>query len=742
MDRFQLSVTQRKTLKLLGKAKQQGELQSVLANKLKIGPGSCSSVLKNLEERGLITRCPTVLHRGGGVVINTNFVLLTKFAPKDIIHPGARISDNRSSTMTQGVPLPGAAPTMANYDFANNGDSGGDGSGDDHMDMDMDDDGDEDENMMTRGVGDPSPTSAAAAAGTLHVVNDDEVYLRAITSRLASAPDQTMRESLLKQALGYTGTPKQRQWSRFRSILEKKKCVKTHLASMDGGCRGQIGQPFTVIKLLNEWVGEQDEECPLMALLDPVTMKLNVFGEQIPELTIDRQILRLLAVAGSAGVTTHQFESQLHISLHRNKNRFKELLRRCGPNGVVEQMVNEGKVRMKRYTASPELLVRLNAAFQGDGSGGEEDVHMQEQHNPPAPVPLAIVSATAATPRSAAAAVEAEAVPGTDATTTTITTTITRPLPPPTETETEKSKKKKSRLVTELASLRRQWLVDKVNQDGLLLKSEMGAYLQSKERNERKNPDAVRTDKKVNQRIIDAAIEAGEVVEIHVGLPDIRGSLSARPVTVIAKPGTVKDAAFIHRAMAEDKEMLPRIRFARLNGSVTTYEDPNGTHLPLLVPTARQRDPAGIEEGGGGGSEGGKGGGGAPGLIARESRKKTRRLAIDNGFIASPIQRARKLHEAVWSVIEARNGAHSPFVSAQMTDAANEGKAFLLENGLARENRSGQYEDTTEQQSLLITADELWKGLTIDDFVSTLGSHCADRNLVAGYQKASKKLGE
>ena len=114
--------------------------------------------------------------------------------------------------------------------------------------------------------------------------------------------------------------------------------------------------------------------------------------------------------------------------------------------------------------------------------------------------------------------------------------------------------------------------------------------------------------------------------------------------------------------------------------------------------------------------KGGKGGGGAPGLIARESRKKTRRLAIDNGFIASSIQRARKLHEAVWSVIEARNGAHSPFVSAQMTDAANEGKAFLLENGLARENRSGQYEDTTEQQSLLITADELWKGLTVNDF--------------------------
>ena len=235
LDRFQLSVTQRKTLKLLGKAKQQGELQSVLANKLKIGPGSCSSVLKNLEERGLITRCPTVLHRGGGVVINTNFVLLTKFAPKDIIHPGARISDNRSSTMTQGVPLPGAAPTMANYDFANNGDSGGDGSGDDHMDMDMDDDGDEDENMMTRGVGDPSPTSAAAAAGTLHVVNDDEVYLRAITSRLASAPDQTMRESLLKQALGYTGTPKQRQWSRFRSILEKKKVCEDTLSQHGRG---------------------------------------------------------------------------------------------------------------------------------------------------------------------------------------------------------------------------------------------------------------------------------------------------------------------------------------------------------------------------------------------------------------------------------------------------------------------------------------------------------------------------
>ena len=807
LNRFQLSIPQRKTLKLLGEARQRGQLQSVLTHKLGIEPRNYAYVVKNLEERGLITKCPTVLQRGGGAVTTTNLIVLTKFAPSDMVDPGARISDNRSSTMTRGVSLPGAAPTMASYDFAYKGDDdddiGGDGGGGkgggDHMDMDDDDDDedDEDENMMTRGVGDPSSSSAAAAAaeGTLHVVNDDEVRLSRVTSYLASAPDQTMKESELKRVLGYINTPGHRRWRRVRNILEKKKCVERYKARV----AGTEGTVIFMVKLLKQWVGEQDEEWSLMGLLDPATMKLNVFGEQIPELTIDRQILRLLAVAGSAGVNTQQLDSQLRINMKRNEPRFKDLKHRFGPDGVVEQHVNQGKVRLLRYTASPEVLAVLDAAFQGAGSGAggsggggggggggpppggynaavreaiaaglnddgsnplhaytsgvggggvdaseqqqDDDVHMQEQQNPPDPLPLTIVSvpAAAAAPVSAAAAVEA--VAATDATTTTTTTTTTLPPPP---METEKTKKKKAQPVTELASLRRQWLVNKVNEDGLVLMAEMGAFLQSKERTVRNNPNAVRTDKKVNQRIIDAAIEAGELIVLHVGLPGIHGSLSARPVIVITKPGTVNDAAFMDRVLAAQNDMRARIRSLSTAAIVHAHEDPVGVQLPIVEATVRQRDTAGGGDGqggeGGGGGEGGAGG--ATGLTTGAMREKTHRRILDNGFIVSRMQRARKIHEAAWSVLEARSGAPSPFVSAKLADAANKGKVFLLGNGPAGENRSGEYEGTPEQQSLVMTTDELWRGLSVDDFVSTLGSRCADGNVVAKFRQENKKLGE
>ena len=148
---------------------------------------------------------------------------------------------------------------------------------------------------------------------------------------------------------------------------------------------------------------------------------------------------------------------------------------------------------------------------------------------------------------------------------------------------------------------------------------------------------------------------------------------------------------------------------------------------------------AGAGDGAGGGSEGG---GGAPGFITRAAQQETRRLILDNGFIDPVMQRARQIHDAVWSVLEARSGAPSPFITAQMRDAANNGKVFLSENGTSGETRSVEDEGTTEQQSLVMTIDELWRGLTVDDFVSTLECHCTDGDVVAAYRQENKKLGE
>ena len=67
--------------------------------------------------------------------------------------------------------------------------------------------------------------------------------------------------------------------------------------------------------------------------------------------------------------------------------------------------------------------------------------------------------------------------------------------------------------------------------------------------------------------------------------------------------------------------------------------------------------------------------------------------------------------------------------------SANEGQLFLVENGPAGENRSVEYEGTAKQQSLLMTIDELWRCLTVDDFVSTLECHCTD-----GWLRIDKRI--
>ena len=63
------------------------------------------------------------------------------------------------------------------------------------------------------------------------------------------------------------------------------------------------------------------------------------------------------------------------------------------------------------------------------------------------------------------------------------------------------------------------------------------------------------------------------------------------------------------------------------------------------------------------------------------------------------MQRVRQIHDAVWWVLEARSGAPSPFVSAQMRDAAKNGKVFLSENGPSDETRSVEYKCTTAHLS-------------------------------------------
>ena len=51
------------------------------------------------------------------------------------------------------------------------------------------------------------------------------------------------------------------------------------------------------------------------------------------------------------------------------------------------------------------------------------------------------------------------------------------------------------------------------------------------------------------------------------------------------------------------------------------------------------------------------------------------------------------------------------------------------------------YEATPEQQAIVLTTDEFWKALTVEDFVMCLGSRSQNSALVQQFRTANKRMG-
>ena len=866
LNRFQLSLPQRQTLRILGEAKGRGALQSVLTTTLGIENRNYSYVIKNLEERGLVTKCPTVLQRGSGHVTSTNLIVLTKFAPEEMTDPQARFHDGKSSTFTQDVGNNHASGSRRIYnnrggggdgidDDGNGGDIGGGSSGEDNDDDDDDNIGFDDlggvevpstggipgsralssvQGLNTYGTIDSShkaPRSMNEAGGGLHVVLDDDGYLRKITTLLASLPDHSSNETDLKKELGYIGRRGHRRWRRLRNILERKKCIKRYKARESHN----EGSVVFIVKLLKAYTAEVDEEWLLNSLLDPLTGNLNVFGEQVAELTLDRQLLTMLAVAGPDGITTQHVDSQLRFNIKRNEPRFKELKMRYGEGSVVEQYINQGKVRLLRYNATPEFLAILDSALQGVSAdaggrralepppGGYVNAVREAIHaglNEDGSNPLAKYTSPVADGDGEACVAEEEvdlvaqllATVGNNndnnAAAAPVPVSDAAPEGDADEEENEEADdeddtgdgygagpsnhdaekktgaaavevyaprtKRKKQPLTEMAKLRRQWIIDRVHREGLLLCAEIGSYLQVTEKAVRNNPKAVRPDRKVVQRLIDAALEANELILLRVTFPGVYGSLTARTHEVLAKPNTQADSDFVDLVFAAHRQMLARIRQSSSAVLVSKHEDAALETLPIVANAKRRKekeereakrkamsvkskngkndgaegiDKRGEDENGGDGGGGGAATTAANGDSDTDKKQNAVPGPLDHGLICARMQRVWKIHELAWKLLEARNGTPSPFLNSSLSAAAAEEKVFLVGHAPAsllggRPLDMGVYKGTPEQQAVVVTTDEFWKALTVEDFVMCLGSRSTDAGLVQEYKVANKRMGK
>jgi hypothetical protein len=241
------------------------------------------AAVQNLEQRGLVTKRPAVMHSARASASNrhathvqTNIIHLAKFAPEGLA-AGARVTDGRATTAGGALALPGGA--------------GGEGED---------------------------------ALGFL----DDESQFARICGQL-QAMGGTAVESDLKVALGFRGARGHRMWRLLRAALVKRGNVAEGLAQLpagDGGA-GEVdaldlggegpGSPRTVkcMRLIRGWEAapveaEEEEEAGggwWAALAAPPLPggshgPVDTVGGQVAEVTLDRQLLQLIGSGGAPRV--------------------------------------------------------------------------------------------------------------------------------------------------------------------------------------------------------------------------------------------------------------------------------------------------------------------------------------------------------------------------------------------------------------------------------------------------------
>jgi len=752
-------------------------LQSELAARVGKEPNNFFYVIKGLEERGLVVKRAAVLQQKKGQsksTLSTNLIHLAKYAPQGLGET-SRVTDGGCTTLSGGVPMfrgasgSGAPPAEADWQS-------------DDEDAAGDDDG------MEEDAGDDAAAAVGGVASSFQIVDEDAKLAR-ITTQLVALENHTALERDLKAALGFTSTPGHRQWRRLRALLMRKGCIEQFIGYLAGG------RVASFVRLLKPWVagvgddggpapGDGDDEGILRGVVDAFG-HLDSRGEKVAELTIDRQVLAMIAVAGREGLTTAQVDAGLRLNMKRNGPRledFKDRFSKAGKDFQVEEAsINQGRTILRRYTATPALAEALAGALDGQTEppvpppGGwvagvleaaaaglpQHEIDEVLQGNgagpalgsaPPGPATDGAGPSGAAEPAPAVrpakkmpakgkkrkASGKARATRGSDADTKTESSSSDSSSGSETEDERGTAKEalpKGRRLVTEIGQRRRQWLVEKVNSEGLLLTMEVGRVLQNADRASG-NMAAIMPDRKVYMRVINAAAAAGEVSVLHVTLPNVQGSMNSRQQTVVARPGTTIDQpGFVESVFQRYRALQKRVRTATHVRQQALNQEQAGFQLPTL---AVQPLPAATEHGG----------------ALREHRF---RAMVANGYATARMLRCRAIHDAAWEIISTRNGP-SGDVDPGLVTAAGENRVFLVTRspdasvtgsaGGGGPSSSGgrlsmlAFSATPEQMELVLTAEELWRGIRVDTYLACLGCASTDQAAVARLRRGNKTLGE
>lgn len=464
----------------------------------------------------------------------------------------------------------------------------------------------------------------------------------------------------------------------WRRIREKM--VDMGLISCFQGVLEQSGREESFIKKLKHFeIDIAPESCPTIVHSPP-----RWSSNQLVELSLDRQILLEIVKRGREGATSSDLGARLGLSLKKHNVRFSELIdyrfNSAGEFGIKSVKVTVDKSTQNSYRVSEqtkEMILNANKAFFPDGYATQTAIEYDTPIDAPEPH-----------------------MEG----------------PPVYYTED-------NRAYPEIFSWRLSWLVEEVKQKGFILGLQASSYLIEKEKILRARiggevPKEI--DHKTVGRLADKASKEKMLKVVEIQVPSRSGISGPQNVTVYLEHDLELSDDMYHRILKSYEEIFQN----------RAQKKPENVTKPVVPGDFR---------------------------MLKSNKGKAfdiYNIQIDNGYLSSKLLRCQVIAEAVLRMIESRADDYVTESFKSLLNAANLSDSSdirciqevperrILDMGVvySKTQDISVFEPTRAHKRLVFTRDELWNSLTVQDFVSGLGSTCEDKSYLLS--NASRSLSD
>eukprot|EP00210_Caulerpa_lentillifera_P001498 g1436.t1 len=340
----------------------------------------------------------------------------------------------------------------------------------------------------------------------IYRMRDDASWMRQICEKIATTVDHTALEFDVKQTLGFRGTKGHRLWRRLKKKMVDLELLDTFIASVNG-------KPSVCIRLMVEdfedWLRKQREGDKDERLTGPESC---IFAEQ----SLNLQLLQMIIQSGPTGISSRDLFTRLRLNSKKNTHRLKHLQ---SVFGIQIHTENRGKSCVNRCFAPMDAINKHSSVSKND-----KETQLTTRPTVQAPPGGWMIAVQRAVTLGCNLAQELslnephEAIMEEDEDSDAPSGSL--PVYPDPTDEVQKKMRDYlfSNIISSRSDFRYKQLLEKIRQDGFILKGNIGNFFKDQELAHGVNSEGKSPDRKTIERVIHRLIGDQKIKKIKVSV--------------------------------------------------------------------------------------------------------------------------------------------------------------------------------------------------------------------------------